>query len=82
MYSLMLFAFVAARVFTESLLSNDGIPLLLQRRPICHNMDTRPLWLVPKYGLALKLHYRIFSLSYEFHRMKIVILQPALYIKS
>jgi hypothetical protein len=35
---IFLFLFVAARRFTESLPSNDDIPLLLKKRPICHNM--------------------------------------------
>jgi hypothetical protein len=42
MYSL-LSVFVAARIFTESLPSDDDIPLLLQKRPICHNTCPSPV---------------------------------------
>jgi hypothetical protein len=38
MYSLLSPAFVAAIIIMEFLLSNDDTPLLLWRRPICHNI--------------------------------------------
>jgi hypothetical protein len=60
MYSLLLSVFFAARMFTESLPSNNDIPLLLLKRPIYHNM-THLVWVsstdtLPKKAKKTEVH--------------------------
>jgi hypothetical protein len=43
MYSLSLSVSFAARMFTESLPSNDDLYLLINKRPICYNIVKYPM---------------------------------------